>query len=506
MHFNLVKITPKDSHYTGALDDVILSTYFALKKLNFDVTITLNESNNHSCNILFGSCSNIDLSNRISKKNTYLFNFEQLHNNSHWNNQKYIDHLRNFNTIEYSQKNFNYLTQNHSFRNISHIKFGYVEKMTCISDTVKKDIDVLFYGAINERRLNVISDLKDKKINIFATNNAYSSARDSLIARSKIVLNLHYYTPGTLEVARLGYLWANKKAIVSEKNNDTEFYPELANACAFANINNITEKIIELLNNPEKIKKNETKGYNSYKSIDYSNELKKIFGSRSYSVAPIKSIPHKLNIGSGKEFLSECINIDINEICKPDIILDISKPITFPLIKKSKRFGDVNFTENQFEYIKAYDVLEHIPDLTQAMTNILKLLKTGGLLDINVPYDLSYGAWQDPTHVRTFNEHSWKYYTQWAWYIGWRDYRLDLIKIEYVYSDLGKSLINKIKKEIIHIIPRAIDSMIVKFIKRESTNEEIIEHDTIREQHYIDRNNNWNILNIIKKGNNYEKY
>jgi SAM-dependent methyltransferase len=371
--------------------------------------------------------------------------------------------------------------------------------MSCISDKVKKDIDVLFYGAINERRLNVINELKEKKINIFATNHAYCSVRDSLISRSKIVLNLHYYTPGTLEVARLGYLWANKKSIVSEKNNDTEFYPELENACAFANINDITGKIIELLNNPDKIKKNEIEGFNSYKSIDYPNELKKIFGTRTYSVPPIKSIPKKLNIGSGKEFLSECINIDINEICKPDIVLDISKPITLPLIMNSKRFGDVKFTENQFEYIKAYDVLEHIPDLTQAMTNILKLLKIGGLIDINVPYDLSYGAWQDPTHVRAFNEHSWKYYTQWAWYIGWREHRLDLINIKYVYSDFGKSLLTNTKKENIHTIPRTIDSMIVKFIKRESTIEEIIEHDTIREQHYIERSNNWNISDIINK-------
>jgi len=43
------------------------------------------------------------------------------------------------------------------------------------------------------------------------------------------------------------------------------------------------------------------------------------------------------------------------------------------------------------------------------MTNCLKLLRVGGVFKILVPYDLSYGAWQDPTHIRAFNERSWLY-------------------------------------------------------------------------------------------------
>jgi predicted SAM-dependent methyltransferase len=50
----------------------------------------------------------------------------------------------------------------------------------------------------------------------------------------------------------------------------------------------------------------------------------------------------------------------------------------------------------------ANDVLEHLPDLRTAMTSCLELLREGGRLHVRVPYDLSHGAWQDPTHVRGY--------------------------------------------------------------------------------------------------------
>ena len=48
-------------------------------------------------------------------------------------------------------------------------------------------------------------------------------------------------------------------------------------------------------------------------------------------------------------------------------------------------------------------------------------------MHITVPCDLSYGAWQDPTHVRAFNERSWGYYGEWASYLGWVDWRFELV-------------------------------------------------------------------------------
>jgi hypothetical protein len=91
---------------------------------------------------------------------------------------------------------------------------------------------------------------------------------------------------------------------------------------------------------------------------------------------------------------------------------------------------------------------------------------------VGVPYDMSYGAWQDPTHVRAFNERSWLYYTDWHWYLGWTEARFDLQSLEMVLSPLGQRLAQSMPAEDVHRQPRAVDSMKAVLVKRRLTEEE----------------------------------
>jgi SAM-dependent methyltransferase len=175
-------------------------------------------------------------------------------------------------------------------------------------------------------------------------------------------------------------------------------------------------------------------------------------------------IPTTLNLGSGKDWKDECLNADILPRVNPDWLVDISK-VEFGQ-KIDTRFGQVVINKGMFERVIANDVLEHIPDLVSAMTNIKDLLCTNGEFHISVPYELSLGAWQDPTHVRAFNENSWLYYTDWHWYLGWED-RFNLSLIEFKVSELGKEMIDKnfTEQEIMRT-PRAVDSMKVILCKQ----------------------------------------
>lgn len=163
-----------------------------------------------------------------------------------------------------------------------------------------------------------------------------------------------------------------------------------------------------------------------------------------------------LNLGSGKDWREDCINADIQRRIKSDWCLDIQDVHWGSLLVTRK--GDFRVKHEMFDVILANDILEHVPDLVKAMTNCKDLLKEGGEMRIHVPYDLSYGAWQDPTHVRAFNEKSWLYYTDWHWYLGWED-RFHLTHLEFTLSDVGESL--KLPQDEILRTPRAVDSMYV---------------------------------------------
>jgi SAM-dependent methyltransferase len=175
-------------------------------------------------------------------------------------------------------------------------------------------------------------------------------------------------------------------------------------------------------------------------------------------------IPKTLNLGSGKDWKDSYFNADILLRVNPDWWCDISK-VEFGQVIDSHRFGKVEIKKGMFERVVANDVLEHIPDLVAAMTNCKDLLADGGEFHINVPYELSLGAWQDPTHVRAFNENSWLYYTDWHWYLGWQD-RFNLSSMEFKLSEFGQEMMDKgIPDQEILRTPRAVDSMKVVLTK-----------------------------------------
>jgi len=174
----------------------------------------------------------------------------------------------------------------------------------------------------------------------------------------------------------------------------------------------------------------------------------------------MSSYPRHLNLGSGKDFREDCLNADIQAIKNPDWVLDITKVPWEETI--STRFGEIKVEQGMFTKIIANDVLEHIPDLVKAMTNCKDLLVEGGEFHIHVPYDLSLGAWQDPTHVRAFNENSWLYYTDWHWYLGWKD-KFVVKELQLIKSKLAEEM--NISDQMLTILPRMVDSMKVVLVK-----------------------------------------
>ncbi len=175
-----------------------------------------------------------------------------------------------------------------------------------------------------------------------------------------------------------------------------------------------------------------------------------------------------MNLGSGKDFRADCFNVDVDDSWTPDVVLDLSiaEPGDGGLVLDTRRFGRVVLRNNSFDRIIANDVLEHVPALTRLMTTCLGLLRAGGIFEISVPYDLSFGAWQDPTHVRAFNERSWLYYTDWFWYLGWSESRFHLDGIKFVLSPSGRALMEKgVSQDVVLTTPRAVDSMSVALRK-----------------------------------------
>lgn len=136
----------------------------------------------------------------------------------------YLDHMRNATVWDYSLQNIERLKEYGI--EAKHCPIGYHPCLEKIQDNPSKDIDVLFYGSVNQRREKIYRDLAEAGVKVQWAFNFYGKERDDLIARSRIVLNMHYYEDAPFEIVRCSYLFSNKIPVVSEMGSDwTSEYP-----------------------------------------------------------------------------------------------------------------------------------------------------------------------------------------------------------------------------------------------------------------------------------------
>lgn len=473
MHFCLVKMTPEGTRITHGLDDVILPMQFALMRLGYSVEIYNNSFNPDCVNIFFGSCqAPLALDDPPVPAGSIVFNLEQLAaEGSPWNNRRYVDfQLRRFTVWDYSRRNVAHL-EGLGIES-TFVQLGYVPEMTRLEENFPRDIDVLFYGGINERRQAVLDQLSKAGVRLGILRDAFGTDRDYAIARARLIVNVHYYTHAVLELPRLGYLFANRKPVVSELGPETEQFPGLEDAAAYCEYEAIVPTVLAHLKSQAALDARSRAGYAAFSALRQEDILEAIVGRRNFASAALP-VPPVLQAGAGSDFRYECLNVDIDPNMTPDIVLDLSAPLDTAAEHDTLRFGKIRLQPGYFLKIRAFDVLEHVADLPATMRNFLDLLRVGGELELMVPYDLSLGAWQDPTHVRGFNENSWMYYAEDSWRLGWRDHCFDAVFVDYVLSELGTALKDggAPLEELIRT-PRAVDSLHVVLRKRKKTPEE----------------------------------
>lgn len=174
--------------------------------------------------------------------------FEQLFDGSRWVTKKSINILKECDEIwDYDQNNIDFLYNSYNIKAKLHL-LQYVPELECIPLLAKNDhdIDILFYGSMNEHRHNIINKLKEQlpERNI-VTVDAWGKELDNYIQRAKIILNIHYYEPNRQEQARMFYLLCNHKCVVSETST-TNYYGD---AIVESSEDNILDTCKYLLNN-----------------------------------------------------------------------------------------------------------------------------------------------------------------------------------------------------------------------------------------------------------------
>lgn len=148
----------------------------------------------------------------------------------------YIEKIKKAECVwEYSKTNLPLIKQFN--KNIIYQPFLYSPSMESLYNIQhdNKDIDVLFYGLMSSRRINIINQLKNAKINVYCPNYpiykpVWGQDKFDLISRAKIVINVHYHTDPqdqTNDLLRIMFLLANKVPVIQEETLDKDIDDEL---------------------------------------------------------------------------------------------------------------------------------------------------------------------------------------------------------------------------------------------------------------------------------------
>lgn len=486
--FAVVLVSPPGYVHSEGLREVAEVVHYGLLASGYDSILSTRLDEPGRRSILLGAHLLSRFKLERPRPGSILYNLEQIDPESGWIGDGYLALLRGYAVWDYSQHNIARLRQR-GVRNLHHVPLGWTPEIGRIAPAAVQDIDVLFYGSVNERRARLLRALQARQVSVKHVFGVYGKERDALIARAKIVLNLHYYESKIFEIVRVSYLLSNGVCVLSEEGSDP-MEKEFAGALRFAPYDGLADACLQLLSDEAARKELGARGRALMQSRPEGEFLKMALEAEAVrGVSPedrpeddgkdkgtlASPLPGALNIGSGKDWKAEALNLDIQPAWNPDAVYDLNQPLPAGGVElRTERFGTVRLTENHFDIIYAFDVLEHLAGLSAAMSTCLAWLKIGGVLRVNAPYDLSWGAWQDPTHVRAFNERSWLYYTDWYWYLGWDRWRFDLVSLQYMLSPIGKKLHQQgASIEDLTRTPRAVDSMLVDLRKRPLTQAEI---------------------------------
>jgi glycosyltransferase involved in cell wall biosynthesis len=102
----------------------------------------------------------------------------------------------------------------------------------------------------------------------------------------------------------------------------------------------------------------------------------------------------RLNLGCADALIPGMWNVD--RAGHPDQIADLR--FAWP------------WADSSVEYIRAHDIIEHLPDRVHTMNEAWRILQPYGRIEIAVPTTAGSGAFQDPTHVSFWNRRTFLYF------------------------------------------------------------------------------------------------
>jgi hypothetical protein len=242
LRYAVVIVSPPGYPHAEAFREVAESVVAALRDLGHDAVPARDFAAIDRRAIVFGA-NLLERAGLEPPADAILYNLEQVTPDSPWFPAAMLERLRRHAVWDYSAANVARLAALGIAATL--VPIGYHPVLARI-ERAAEDIDVLFYGSLNPRREAVLDALEARGLQVASVFGVYGAERDALIARAKLVLNVHYYEARVFEIVRVSYLLANRRCVVSETGAEPAEEAAWSDGIAFAPYEGLVDTCVAL--------------------------------------------------------------------------------------------------------------------------------------------------------------------------------------------------------------------------------------------------------------------
>lgn len=265
-------------HGLNGYREIVESVQWGLQQLGHEVSHAVNRAEPDATNIIFGAQVLAIEFLQLLPADTIVYHLEQLRDNEVEQIREQIRYCaQRFKIWEYSQYNFACWSRL-GVDSVKHVPIGYAPVLTRIPKAPREDIEVLMYGFSGNKRGNAFHLLSHAGLTVLFVSGMYGEARDNLISRAKIVLNVNNDSGQIFEIARASYLLANRKPVVSTREPRTAVEDDIMSAVKFTDMEELVDDCITLLDDDAARARLATAGFESFSKRDIRKILSNVLG------------------------------------------------------------------------------------------------------------------------------------------------------------------------------------------------------------------------------------
>lgn len=304
-----------------------------------------------------------------------------------------------------------------------------LRRTTPLPSLTQQDIDILFVGALTDRRERIVKDLEHKTgLKVTVAMNVWGQQLDDMIDRSKVILNLtgNDSEVRSFEVVRCMPIVAKNKLVIAENYHYIGIYPEAKGFVLFTDLDQLAETCLYYVQHPIERQALADQHTQRLEQTNITQELdraiKRYFEHLSSkatpALPPIKTHIDRLGIINERPFVwrYDTSYIYFDDAISNQAIYTLQHKADFALplrdhthqFNLSRLYRHAAIAPNSLLDINASDYLARTDSPVEFMRWCFEMLQLGGTVTMNLPYYLHDDSYQNPPYVRVCSSSSLK--------------------------------------------------------------------------------------------------